>query len=194
MTNQEFIESIRLEGEEWKPIPNYNGDYYASTFGRIASFCKKKQILLKPVIQTPRGKEYAHVCLWGKKTRVHRIIALTFLPNPFGFKEIDHIDGDGKNNIVSNLRWCDRLMNMGNPTSRRRMRASQRKRPQDRGCYDRVIEQIKDGVVVATFSGTKELKEMGYNSAAISNACTGKWSQYMGFQWRYRLINELEKE
>ena len=37
MTNEEFIESIRLEGEEWKEIPNMEGFYMASTFGRILS-------------------------------------------------------------------------------------------------------------------------------------------------------------
>ena len=37
MTNEEFIESIRLEGEEFKDIPNMEGFYMASNFGRIVS-------------------------------------------------------------------------------------------------------------------------------------------------------------
>jgi len=194
MQKQDFIESIRLEGEEWKPIPNYDGVYYASTFGRLVSFCQKQPKILKIVIQKNKGKAYAYVCLKGTKVRVHRLIALTFIPNPDNLKEIDHIDGDGTNNIVSNLRWCDRTTNLDNPIARRRMRSSHRNRPQDKGIFDRVIEQVKDGVVVAVFQGTKELKEQGYNSAAVSHACRGLWSQYRGYKWRYRLIKETTQE
>ena len=37
--------------------------------------------------------------------RVHRAVALTFLPQG-GFKQVNHIDGNKLNNNVSNLEWC----------------------------------------------------------------------------------------
>lgn len=44
----------------------------------------------------------------GKRTTclLHRLIAETFLPNPEGFPVVNHIDGNKKNNSVSNLEWC----------------------------------------------------------------------------------------
>ena len=45
---------------------------------------------------------------------VHRLIAETFIDNPHGYTEIDHINRDKCDNRVDNLRWCDRKMNLAN--------------------------------------------------------------------------------
>ena len=37
---------------------------------------------------------------------VARLVALTFIPNPFRKKLVMHIDGDRFNNNVANLRWA----------------------------------------------------------------------------------------
>lgn len=42
---------------------------------------------------------------------VHRIVATCFLPNPDNLPEVNHIDCNRSNNIVSNLEWCDRQYN-----------------------------------------------------------------------------------
>lgn len=41
-----------------------------------------------------------------KTTYVHRVVAAAFLANQQNFKTVNHIDGDKKNNMVSNLEWC----------------------------------------------------------------------------------------
>ena len=43
---------------------------------------------------------------------VHRLVALMYVPNPFYYREVDHIDGDKSNNSFENLRWCTRGQNI----------------------------------------------------------------------------------
>lgn len=46
-----------------------------------------------------------------KNIYVHRLIALLFIPNPSCFSEINHIDGNKKNNTIDNLEWCTEAEN-----------------------------------------------------------------------------------
>ncbi len=43
--------------------------------------------------------------------KVHRMIAETFIDNPLGLPDINHIDGDKTNNNVKNLEWTNPLLN-----------------------------------------------------------------------------------
>lgn len=53
-----------------------------------------------------------------KRERLHRIVASVFLGDRSGEWEVDHIDGDRKNNKLSNLRWVTHSENMKNAYDR----------------------------------------------------------------------------
>ena len=40
-----------------------------------------------------------------KKWLIHRLVALAHIDNPNGYRYVNHIDGDKKNNHISNLEW-----------------------------------------------------------------------------------------
>lgn len=111
-----------------------------STFGRIMrKFTSKPRSdghnnavthpkLLTPTIMKNRKQRYFYVTLsiYNKRYRrlVHRMVAMAFVDNPLNSPEIDHIDGNGLNNIAKNLRWCNRSENNMNPIARKRQSES----------------------------------------------------------------------
>ena len=95
-------------------IPGYD-DYFINQNGVVLSKKFGKERILKPV---DNSSGYYLVNLFknkkGKTLNVHRLVALTFIPNPNNYPFIDHIDRDKTNNCVDNLRWCNNQMNMVN--------------------------------------------------------------------------------
>ena len=103
--------------EEWKDIKGYEGLYQISSLGRVMSFKTSNPKLLKP---TKHHSGYLHIKLSKKYFSIHRLVALHFLDNPNNYEDVNHIDEDKTNNIVSNLEWCSTKYNVNYGTRTQR--------------------------------------------------------------------------
>ena len=121
-----------MQNEIWRDCYGYEGLYLISNYGNVKSYDKLvwnrfKYIKRNGRIMKTLIDRYGYVritlCKNGKKTneQVHRLVALTFLENPYNLPQVNHKDLNKENNYVGtsennftdgNLEWCSNAQNM----------------------------------------------------------------------------------
>jgi len=92
---------------EWRPVVGYEGRYEVSDDGQVRSFVRSPEgRLLKPWVSGLGHKKVAlHKNGRQKSHWVHQLVAAAFIgPKPKS-KEVRHMNGDGGDNRVNNLRY-----------------------------------------------------------------------------------------
>jgi hypothetical protein len=97
--------------EEWRDVVGFEGRYKVSNLGRIQN---AKGVMMK--FQVNRGG-YERLTLRHDDHKdydftVHRVVAYAFIPNIENKPQINHIDGNRRNNNVDNLEWCTQSENI----------------------------------------------------------------------------------
>lgn len=139
-----------------KWIPNYEGWYSVTKDGRV--YTQRGRRYLKARLNPKTG--YHHVTLMvskvAKQYYVHRLVAITLLPNPKNLPYVNHKDGNTQNNRVRNLEWVTAAQNIehafrrsGRWTGKYTAAAMQmRKTPEARGLQKKLNQLVNEGVDV----------------------------------------------
>lgn len=116
-----------FQEETWKDIHEYSGIYQVSNMGNIRSIDRivtqygHKQNytrIMRGKAIKPRLQNGGYLIVWlckngiSKPFTVHRIVAKHFINNEEQLTDINHMDGNKKNNKVENLEWCTRSYNV----------------------------------------------------------------------------------
>jgi hypothetical protein len=188
MTKEEFIESARLEGEEWRDVLGFEGLYIVSSFGRVAALKNSTHSAHLMNLTKMHRKKITYINLSLRKNNVrihrlvHRMVAEAFIPNPNNYPNIDHIDCDGTNNRVTNLRWCTQSMNNHNVISIKRGSDAHKNKIMP---FRKPIVQLLNGILVRKFDSLSEVDMCGFSHSCVVKVCQGKLSQHKGYQWMY---------
>jgi hypothetical protein len=109
-----------MKKEVWKQISGYEGMYEISDIGRARSVDRigpdGKNYKGKPLTPALNRTGYYFVRLrkdgHTKSFKIHRLVAMNFIPNENDKSEVNHIDGNKTNNVVGNLEWVSRSENL----------------------------------------------------------------------------------
>lgn len=177
-----------MNNERWKDVEGYEGKYQISNFGNVKSISRhirlQNGVLMKlpnKILKTMDRNGYRMVNLFmdgkTKSVNVHRLVALSFIPNPNNLPFVNHKDEVRSNNNVSNLEWCSCKYNLNYGTSTER-RSQKRMKKLLQLSIDGILLKKWDGLALAS-------RETGYNFKNISQCCLGKRKTANGFIWRY---------
>lgn len=115
----------------WKSVKGFEDLYEVSDTGLVRSKDRwvnnkgtmelRKGHLLHP--NNCRGYRTICFCINGKtkRFRVARLVAETFIPNPYNKEQVDHINTIKTDDRVENLRWVTRSENMNNPITKTKL-------------------------------------------------------------------------
>ena len=163
--------------EIWKDIKGFESKYKISSNGNCYSYFLNRN--LKPTIDkngyllyklSKDGKQYT--------IRVHRLVALHFIDNPYNLPQVNHKDEDKTNNNVNNLEWCDAKYNINYGTCIERMKKHQHSKP--------VLQYTLDGQFVKEWESLAEAHQNGFHRSHIIACCRGKAKKHKGYIWKYK--------
>lgn len=184
---KELADEVKiLPNESWKDVVGYEGLYQVSNLGRVKSLphIRRRRYRTGEIypyrvsgkLLTPQHSVggYLQVILQNgpdkKVQKVHRLVCQAFHGNsPKDRNEVNHIDGNKKNNSSENLEWCSREENCRH--ARRVLKS----------CLKKVM-CVETGKIFECMTDADN--EYGLSSGAVSKVIRGERETAGGVHWK----------
>lgn len=181
--------------EIWKPIPQFNGIYEVSNYGRVKRLAHKnhcghfyKEKILEPK-PSKRGYVRANISYMGKTypMAIHRLVADAFCEKKDGADIVNHIDNNPSNNRADNLEWTTYKGNMQHAAKQGRMHCHL-------GNLAKAQESKKIPVIAISQDGTRQQFESGVEAARILGITRGHISACCRQEYGYKTVGGYKFE
>lgn len=181
-----------LLGEYWVEIDGYPG-YHLSNMCRVKSLAKKwftgannaqKREKDEVLLVQRQLDGYYYVQLRknnvAKFHRIHRLMALHFIPNIDGKPHVNHLNGNRGDNRIENLEWCTHSENIKH-AYRTKLRGEQK-----RGALNKLATSVKCCTLDIVFGSMKEASDsLGIGQGSIISVCVGRRNHTYGMYFKY---------
>lgn len=185
--------------EEWKDIViekdgktyDFTGLYKISNYGKVYSYKKGSTLKLNSL---NNGYKQVSLYLNGEHFcfRVHRLVAIMFIPNPNNLPCVNHKDEDKTNNNVGNLEWCTEEYNVNYGTGKQRMSETKKGRKNTKEHNENIAKaNWKKVRCVETSQIFNSIEEANIwcglqpKSGKIGECCRGQRKRAGGYTWEY---------
>lgn len=156
---------------------------------RVIKYSNYERLKKEQIIKTFINRGYVQVTLCKNGNyiikKMHRIVAETFIPNPYNKPCVNHIDGNKSNNCLENLEWCSYKENsihyINNFSKDRYSNVKSRK----------VYQYDIDNNFIKQWENVQEIyNKLKINKSSIYLCCSNKINSAGGFIWKYNFINK----
>lgn len=156
-------------------VPGYESIYQISSDGKVWNV--KSGATLRGNVNS-HGYVVVSLTKDGvkKDCKLHRLLALAFLPNPNDYDCVNHKDGNKLNNSLDNLEWCTKGYN--NRHAREQLDIDFGAKP--------VCQTTMSGDFVAFWANLSQAaKSAGVSPACIARCCEGYANSAGGYRWEF---------
>lgn len=184
--------------EVWKNIKGYENSYQVSNLGNVKSLKFNKEKILKPI--NMRGYLVVKLSKEGIETRyyIHRLVAKTFITNPNNKLEVNHINGNKKDNRIGNLEWNTHQENCKHRDDNHLRKAPRGEKHYLYGKHIKFGNQNQKEVLQFDLQGNFIKKwdcimdiqrELNIKQSNISKCCSGLRNKAGNYIWKYKEVN-----
>ena len=186
VNSERWFDLKPLKNEIWKDIKELK-DYQVSNYGRIKCFIKCNAHPNAPrIIGHKVDKGYRRIKVKNKTYQIHRLVAKYFLEEINGKNEVNHIDGNPNNNMVTNLEYCTHQENIqhawdNNLFDWNKNSGANCKDSKKIVQYDLNMNFIKEWDCMHDVTRT-----IGVSYQNVYKVCKGKRKSAGGYIWKYK--------
>ena len=168
--------------ERWKRIWNLP-DYWVSNKERVWSSVSERFLDGSPV-----GNGYIDFTLYNGDRKIrrylHRLMAEAFIPNPYNYPNVRHLDDNPRNNELDNLAWGTQLDNVRDCIQNGHFRYLTKDdiaKANDVRRTPVVAIRLKDGKTVSFLSQQEAARKLNIEQSCICAVLQGRSSSAGGY-------------
>lgn len=178
--------------EAWKWVPGYEGIYKISNLGHVYSVSRPGSKGGKLKLRSD-SDGYQTVILYknGAPTnkKVHRLVALVFIPNFAGKSQVNHINGNKSDNCFSNLEWATPSENVLHSHRTGLKNQCGEKNPAFKGWI--IGTSLLTGEEIR-MAGKADIISKGFYQASVSKCVLGQQRVHKGYSFRLEACDGVE--
>lgn len=163
--------------EIWKDVEDYEGLYQVSNLGRVKSSYTNRILKGYKITGGYLGVKLCKNNIKSTK-KIHRLVAEAFIQNPDNKPQVNHIDEDKTNNMVSNLEWMTAKENTNHGTRNERSGKTQ--------SIPIIATNLKTGEYTEFYGSSECARQLGLHQSSITEVLKGRYKQTGGYIFKYK--------